>query len=152
MKVRTSTAMATCLIVVGLLLPVLNSQMKSPDTVTAVTKLENDQVKAALANDPSYLKQNFADDLVEGTSFGEWITKASLIADSADPAKNKTNSMAISDLKVQAYGDVAIARFVDTYDDVYHGQHRSRSVICTDTWAKESGAWKLVGAHCSQKK
>jgi hypothetical protein len=38
-----------------------------------------------------------------------------------------------------AHGNVAIARYLDTYDDVYHGQHRSRSVICTDTWANERG-------------
>jgi hypothetical protein len=152
MRIKAPIVVAACLICVGAVLPVLRSQINSSDAVAAVTKLENDQVKSALANDVSFTKTNLAEDLVEGTSFGEWITKASLIADSADPTKNKTNSMAISDLKVQAYGDVAIARFVDTYDDVYHGQHRSRSVICTDTWAKESGAWKLVGAHCSQKK
>jgi ketosteroid isomerase-like protein len=130
----------------------MRSQTNSSDGVAAVTKLENDQVKAALANDVSFIKTNLADDLVEGTSFGEWLTKASLVADAGDPAKNKTNSMTISDLKVSAHGNVAIARYLNTYDDVYHGQHRSRSVICTDTWANEDGAWKLVANHCSQKK
>jgi hypothetical protein len=136
----------------GALLPVLSSHPSNSDVVAAVTKLENEQVKAALANDVSFIKTNFADDVVEGTSFGEWLTKASLVADSADPAKNKTNSMAISDLKVSVHGSAAIARYVDTYDDIYHGQHRSRSVICTDTWVDEGSAWKLVAGHCSQKK
>jgi hypothetical protein len=152
MKIRTSIVVATCLICVVALLPVLNSQMNSSDVVAAITKLENDQTKAALANDVSFIKTNLADDLVEGTSFGEWLTKASLIADAADPAKNKTNSMTISDLKVTAYDNVAVARYLNTYDDVYHGQHRSRSVICTDAWANQAGAWKLVANHCSQKK
>jgi hypothetical protein len=40
---------ATCLICVGALLPVLSSQMNSSDGVAAATKFENDQVKAALA-------------------------------------------------------------------------------------------------------
>jgi hypothetical protein len=152
MRIKTPIAVATCLICVGALLPVLSSQMNSSDVVAAVTKLENDQVKAALANDVSFTKTNLADDLVQGTSFGEWLTKASLVADAGDPAKNKTNSMTISDLKVSAHGNVAIARYLNTYDDVYHGQHRSRSVICSDTWANEDGAWKLVASHCSQKK
>ena len=117
-----------------------------------MTKLENDQVKAALANDVSFIKTNLSDDAIEGTSFGEWLTKASLVADGADPAKNKTNSMSITDLKVVAHGNVAIARYVNTYDDVYHGKHRSRSVICTDTWSNEDGAWKILANHCSQKK
>jgi hypothetical protein len=152
MRIKTPIAVVTCLICMGALLPVLSSQMNSSDVVAAVTKLENDQVKAALENDMSFTKMNLADDLVEGTSFGEWLTKASLVADAGDPAKNKTNSMTISDLKVSSHGDVAIARYLNTYDDLYHGQHRSRSVICTDTWAKENGAWKLLANHCSQKK
>jgi ketosteroid isomerase-like protein len=152
MRIKTSIAVTICLIVVGILLPVLSSQTNSSDSVAAVTKLENDQIKAALANDVSFIKTNLADDLIEGTSFGEWLTKASLIADAADPAKNKTNSTTISDLKVNAHGNVAIARYINTYDDVYHGTHRSRSVICTDTWANDGGGWKLLANHCSQKK
>ena len=126
MRIKTPIAVATCLICVVAVLPGVSSQMNSSDVAAAVTKLENDQVKAALANDVSFIKTN--------------------------PAKNKTNSMTISDLKVSAHGNVAIARYLDTYDDIYHGQHRSRSVICTDTWANEDGAWKLVAGHCSQKK
>jgi hypothetical protein len=152
MSIKSSIAVAICLIGVGIVLPVLSSQTNSSDTVAAVTKLENDQVKAALANDVSFIKTNLSDDLIEGTSFGEWLTKASLVADGADPAKNKTNSMAISDLKVSVHGNVAIARYIDKYDDVYHGAHRSRSVICTDTWVSEDSGWKLLANHCSQKK
>jgi ketosteroid isomerase-like protein len=152
MKIKASIAVVTCLIGVAALLPVLSSQTNSGDTVAAITKLENDQTKAALANDVSFIKSNLADDAIEGTSFGEWLTKASLVADAAEPAKNKTNSMTISDLKVSVHGNVAIARYVNKYDDLYHGTHRSRSVICTDTWANEDGGWKLLANHCSQKK
>lgn len=152
MKTKATIVVATCLGCVAVLLPVLRSQMNSSDVVAAITKLENEQTKAALASDVSFIKTNLVDDVVEGTSFGEWVTKASLIADAADPAKNKVNSMTVSDLKVSAYDNVAVARFLNTYDDVYHGQHRSRSVICTDAWANQGGAWKLVASHCSQKK
>jgi ketosteroid isomerase-like protein len=152
MKIKLSIVVATCLVCAAALLPVLSSQTNSSDAVAAVTKLENDQVKAALANDVSFIKTNLSDDAIEGTSFGEWLTKASLVADGADPAKNKTNSMSITDLKVVAHGNVAIARYVNTYDDIYHGKHRNRSVICTDTWSNEDGAWKILANHCSQKK
>ena len=152
MRIKIPIAVAICLIGVAALIPVLSSQMNSSDAVAAVTKLENDGIKAALANDVSYLKTYYSDDMVSGTSFGEWLTKASQVADAADPANNKTNSSKISDLKVTAHGNVAIARYLNTYDDVYHGQHRTRSVICTDTWVNEDGAWKEVANHCSQKK
>jgi ketosteroid isomerase-like protein len=123
MKIKIPIVLATGLLCGAALLPLLSSQTSSSDTVAAITKLENDQTKAALANDISYTKTYFADDAIEGTSFGEWLTKASLLADGADTAKNKTNSMTVTDLKVTAHGNVAIARYLNTYDDVYHGTH-----------------------------
>ena len=131
MKTKATIVVATCLSCFAVLLPGLRSQMNSSNVVAAITKLENEQAKAALANDVSFIKTNLVDDVVEGTSFGEWVTKASLIADAADPAKNKVNSMTVSDLKVSAYDNVAVARFLNTYDDVYHGQHRSRNGIAS---------------------
>ena len=152
MKIKTVFVLALFVVGVGVLLPVVKSQTGGSDAVAAVTKLEHEQVDAALKNDISFTKKYLADDAIEGTSFGEWLTKDSLVADAADPAKNKTNKMAISELKVTAHGNVAVARYTNTYDDVYHGTHRARSVICSDTWVSGDGGWKLVANHCSQKK
>ncbi len=152
MRIKIPIAVAICLTGVAALFPVLSSQVNNADGVAAVTKLENDGVKASLANDVSYMKTNLADDFVGGTSFGEWQTKAAELADAADPANNKTNTMTISDLKVIAHGNVAIARYTDTYDDMHHGEHRNRAVICTDTWVNEGGAWKEAASHCSKSK
>jgi hypothetical protein len=142
---------AICLLCL-MIVPLLNSQQGSDsDAVAAITEMENEGVKADLAHDTSWTKKNLADDYVAGTSFGEWETKASQLKDAENPA-NKTNSSALSDMKVNVYGNTAIARYVDTYDDVRNGQHRSRKVICTDTWVNEGGAWKQVADHCSQAK
>ena len=121
------------------------------DTMAAITQLENDSVKAYLANPRQYIEKNVADDFVGGTSFGKWETKADMLKDAANPA-NKTNSMTARDMKVHAYGNTAVARYTLAYDDTYNGEHRARSVLCTDTWVKQSGAWKQVAAHCSQAK
>jgi hypothetical protein len=152
MKSKAAIAVVALAVCVGMFLPVVKSQTGGSDAVAAVTKLEHEQVDAALKNDISFTKKYLADDAIQGTSFGEWLTKDSLIADAADPAKNKTNKMAITDLKVTAHGNVAVARYTDTYDDVYHGTHRARSVICTDTWVHGDGGWQMVANHCSQKK
>jgi hypothetical protein len=61
-------------------------------------------------------------------------------------------SESMSDLKVTAYPGAAIARYKETYDRLYHGTHRARTIICTDTWINESGAWKQAASHCSQTK
>jgi uncharacterized protein DUF4440 len=120
----------------------------SGDAVAEVTRLEQASVKADLANDPAFVKQYYAEDYTGGSSWGTWDTKASILKDMSDPQANKTNKEEMSDLKVRAYGNTAIANFNETYDSLYHGEHRARSVMCTDTWVKQ-GTWKLVAGHCS---
>jgi len=121
----------------------------SGDAVAEVTRLEQEGVKADLANDPSFAKKYYAEDYTGGSSWGTWDTKASILKDMSDPKANKTSKEEMSDLKVRAYGNTAIANFTETYDSLYHGEHRARTVMCTDTWVKQ-GTWKLVAGHCSQ--
>ncbi len=123
------------------------------DAVAAITHLENEGVKADLANDSSsFTKKNLADNFIGGDSFGVWTTRSEAIKDAEDTSKNKTTSESMSDLKVTAYAGAAIARYKETYDGLAHGVHRARTIICTDTWIDEGGAWKLAAAHCSQTK
>jgi hypothetical protein len=139
----------TCIIA---LLP-LYSQSKGGDsaTVAAITKLENEGVKADLANDKSFIQNNTTPDFVAGLSLGVWEDKGSMLKAMGDPANNKTNSESISDLKVTSYGNVAIARYAETYDSIRNGKPLARTVLCTDTWVKQGGAWKEAASHCSQK-
>jgi hypothetical protein len=117
--------------------------------VAEVTRLEQESVKADLANDPSFVKQYYAEDYTGGSSWGIWNTKASILKDMSDMQANKTNKEEMSDLKVRAYGNTAIANFTESYDSLYHGEHRVRTTMCTDTWVKQ-GTWKLAAGHCSQ--
>lgn len=140
-------------LVTSLLLVLSNPPARgASDTVAAITQLEKESVKADLANDSSWVKKNLAQDFVGGDSFGGWATKAETVKDAEDTAKNKTSSASMSDLKVTAYRGAAIARYKETYDRMYHGEHRARSIICTDTWIDQSGAWKQAASHCSQTK
>ena len=120
------------------------------DAVTAVTKLENDAIKAMLANDASFFEKFLASDYTGGTSRGTWDTKASWLADMKDTKNNKTNSQNLSDLKVRVHGDLAIATYRTTYDAVIQGQHYARTVLCTDMLQQQNGGWKLMANHCSQ--
>lgn len=148
MKLAVSI-LAICFLCLAIV-PLLQSEDRDSDAVAAITQLENDGVKADLAHDSSFAKKRLSDDFVAGTSFGDWESKDSQLKDADDPVNNKTNTAALSKMKVNVYGNTAIARYVNTYDDVHHGQPRSRSVICTDTWVNEGGAWKEVANHCSQ--
>jgi hypothetical protein len=122
------------------------------DTIAAITKLENETVKADLANDKAFYEKLLADDWTGGDSTGTWFTKADVLKLMDDPEHNKTNSEKISDLKVRAYGNAAVATYKDTYDALFKGEHRARTVIGTDTYAKIGGEWKQVASHASQAK
>lgn len=127
------------------------AQTKSQD-VAAVTKLENDGVKADLANDKAFYEKVLAEDWTGGDSGGTWFTKADILKMSDDPQHNKTNSEKLSDLKVRVYGDAAVATYKDTYDAMMNGEHRAKTVIGTDTFVKIGGQWKQVASHASEAK
>ena len=59
-----------------------------------------------------------------------------------DNKNNKTNSEVISDLNVRIYGETAIATYKSTYGSVYHGEHRTRTILSTDMFVKQNGLWK----------
>jgi uncharacterized protein DUF4440 len=141
-----------CLLTAAILVPVAFSKKQksdSGDAAAEITRLEQESVKADLANDPSFVQKYDADDFTAGSSWGNWDTKESILKDMSDKEKNKTNKEEMSDLKVRTYGTTAIATYNETYDSLYHGEHRARTTICTDTWVK-NGAWKLVASHCSE--
>jgi ketosteroid isomerase-like protein len=133
--------------------PALSSQGQKAtdsDAVAAVTKIENDAIKAVLANDSSFYEKFLASDYTGGTSRGTWDTKPSTLADMKDTKSNKTNSQALSDLKVRIHGDLAIATYSTTYDALIRGQHYARTVLCTDVLQQQNGGWMLMANHCSQ--
>ena len=112
------------------------------ETVAAITQLENDAVKADLAQDSSFYDRYLADDWSGGTSRGTWDTKQSIVADMKDTKNNKTKSESISNVKVHVYGDTAIASYTSTYDSMIKGQHYVRTIISTDTFMRRNGEWK----------
>jgi hypothetical protein len=117
------------------------------DAVAAVTKLENDAVKADLANDKAFFQKVLAEDWTGADSDGVWFTKAEALKLMDNTQQNKTNSEKLSDLKVRVYGNAAVATYKDTYDSMFKGEHRSRTIIGTDTFVKVGGEWKQVASQ-----
>ncbi len=148
---KSLVACALALMVTAPALVVAQAQKAADsEAVAAVTKVENESIKAALANDASFYSKVLASDYTGGTSRGTWDTKTSTLADMKDVKNNKTTSQTLSDLKVRVHGDLAIATYSTTYDALIQGQHYARTVLCTDTLQQQSGAWMLMANHCSQ--
>ena len=117
-----------------------------------ITKMEMESTKASMAGqDGSWMKAHNTDDYTMGTSWGAWEDNAELQKDAADTANNKTTKRDISDIKVSVYGNhTAIARYKESYDLMIKGEHRTRTILTTNTWVNEKGMWKLAASHSSQ--
>lgn len=119
------------------------------DAVATITQMENDGIKADLAGDPSFVEKNYAMNYTGGTSWGNWETKQSILNDMKD-GKSKTNSEQLSELNVRVYGNAAVATYKSTYDMMYKGEHRARTILTTDTFIMQDGTWRLVASHSSE--
>ena len=119
----------------------------SADVVTAISNLETDAVRANLAGDPAFYQKVLAEDWTRGDSDGTYYTKAEVMKLMADAKDFKTNSEKLSELKVRVYGNTAVAIYKDTYDIQFKGEHRSHTIIATDTFVKMGGEWKQVASH-----
>jgi hypothetical protein len=155
MKNVLETILVACLVLtVVLAIPAASkAQMASNgDIVAAITKMENDAVKADLAGDSSFYDKLLTADWTGGDSDGTLYTKAQMMKMMTDTAKNKWNSESIADLKVRVYGGTAVATYKDTYDAMFEGKHRSRTVTSTDTFVKIGGEWKQVASQAAEVK
>jgi hypothetical protein len=119
----------------------------SGDTVAAITKLENEGIKADLAADASWAQKVLADDWMACDHEGKWYTKADALKMIADTKNNKFNSEKLTDLKVRVYGNTAVATYKYTYDALVRGQHQAQSDQVTDVWVKMGSDWKLVNSQ-----
>ncbi|PYY05492.1 MAG: hypothetical protein DMG69_26600 [Acidobacteria bacterium] len=124
--------------------------LSDDDAVAAITKFENDAVKADLAGDSAFYEKNLVDNWTGGYSGGTWYTKESMLAEMKDTAKNKTNSEEITDLKVRVYDNTAIATYKSNYDSMVGGEHRAKTVLSTDTFVRKNGVWRQVAGHSSE--
>jgi Domain of unknown function (DUF4440) len=140
------------IVVLAAMSPIAAAKTKPTlDSATAaITQFEEDAVKADLAGDSAFYEKNYADNYTSGSSWGKWDTKQSILADMKDSKNNKTNSEAISELNVRLYGETAIATYKSTYDTMYHGEHRARTILTTDSFAWDNNDWKLVASHSSE--
>jgi len=76
------------------------------DAVATVTKLIDADIKASLAGDTNFVKTNYVDGYIEGTSLGTWMTKEQFM-DTPRQGKQQERKRSQSG----RLGDTVIARF-----------------------------------------
>jgi hypothetical protein len=150
---KWSASVVSVMLVMAAMTPAALAKSAGKKSVEeAITKVEMESAKADMAGQTgSWMKVHNAGDYTMGTSWGSWEDNAELQKQAADTAKNKTSKRDISDIKVSVYGDnTAIARYKESYDLTINGEHRTRTVLTTDTWVNEKVVWKLAASHGSQ--
>jgi hypothetical protein len=150
---KWSVGVLSVILVMAMVVPAALAKKADTKSVEAtITKMEMDSRKADMAGQTgSWMKAHNAGDYTMGTSWGAWEDNAELQKDAADTANNKTTKRDISDIKVSVYNNnTAIARYKESYDMMIKGEHRTRTILTTDTWVNENGVWKLAASHSSQ--
>jgi hypothetical protein len=143
-KVLAVTALLCCLT------PTINLKGQADGgVVQKIKQLQQDNLNAQLKNDASWMARHLADGYQQGNSWGAWQTKDDVLKSMRDN-KLKWNSGEISDVHVATFGpNVAVSHYTFTYDAEMNGTHRARTILCSDTWINDSGAWKTAASHCS---
>jgi hypothetical protein len=150
---KLSEGVLSVILVMATVVPAALAKKADTKSVEAtIRKMEMDSRKADMAGQTgSWMKAHNTSDYTMGTSWGAWEDNAELQKDAADTANNKTTKRDISDIKVSVYNNnTAIARYKESYDMMIKGEHRTRTILTTDTWVNENGVWKLAASHSSQ--
>ena len=109
--------------------------------------LENQWNDATLKHDADALNRILADDVVDTSSqTGRVNGKAEDLADlkSGEP---KLESSSVDDMKVRAYGNVAVVNGHFTEKGTYKGKDISGEGRFTDVFVKRQGRWECVSTQ-----
>lgn len=112
----------------------------------SVTQIEQELVKALIAGDASIFERYLADTYIFTAPDGMVSNKAQTIAD-IKSGDLKFQSSKLNDMKVQAYGDTAIATYGSTDQSSYKGKDISGHFRWTDVFVKRNGRWQIVAGH-----
>jgi|WetSurMetagenome_2_1015567.scaffolds.fasta_scaffold99754_3 ketosteroid isomerase-like protein len=141
-------------IVLMLIVPCLIFGQTKPteeqNAVQEVTALERTWSEAESHGDVAWFERHFADSYIGTDALGGVSDKVSMIAG----VKNKVakiDSTSTESLKVQVYGDAAVATSIEVVKKgTYKGKDAAGKYRWTDTWIKLAGRWQCVASHGSR--
>jgi ketosteroid isomerase-like protein len=129
---------------------VSHAQAPSAGTEKAVVALENQWLEAEKTNNPDLMTGLFADKYIATGPDGTLEDRAQTLADAR---ARKWATAEYEDVKVRAYGDVAIVTGGYKGTGTDSGKPFAEHLRWTDTWVKTpDGKWQLVASHYSSVK
>lgn len=78
---------------------------------------------------------------------GELASKQDIIDSAAPPPAGISMSLKVTEWQMQRQGDVAVATFVDTLSENYHGQELKVDYRSIEVWQRRGSDWKMISSE-----
>jgi hypothetical protein len=117
-------------------------------TVEAVLGIENKWVEALVKTDTASLDSIFADTFVDTDEHSHRSDKQGVLS-VLKSGDLKMESIKLSDMRVQVYGDAAVVIGGAAQVGNFKGLALAPKIIFTDTLIKRNGKWIAVASHRS---
>ena len=102
-----------------------------------------------LDKDSGALDRIWADDLSFVNLHGELLSKKDRM-DNIKTGATAFKSIQLSDKKIRAYGEAAVATCKVVLEAQYSGQEGSGDYRVTTVWARPNGAWQMVAVQMTR--
>src|SRR5690349_5244163 len=112
----------------------------------AVEQLEQEMLASLLKGDASAFVRYLADTYTLTDPDGNFMGKERIIED-VKSGDLKFESSKLDEMKVQVYGDTAVATYVSTDNGSYKGKPIKGKSRWTDVFVKRNGKWQGVAGH-----
>lgn len=121
-------------------------QSQPPNTAQVLMGLEQRWAEALQRADAPTLETILGATYVDTDEMGHQTDKKGVIADLTS-GNLKVNSIKLSDMQVRDSGSTATVTGRAMQDSSFKGQPLADSIVFTDTFHKENGAWKAVASQ-----
>jgi ketosteroid isomerase-like protein len=121
---------------------------QTPSNIATLIDLEYRWANALQTGDTATLESILDDTYVDTDEMGRRTDKPGVLA-AVRSGDLKMNSIKLSGVQVHESGTTAVVTGRAAQDGSYKGQPLTESVVFTDTFVMQHGAWRAVGSHRS---
>jgi ketosteroid isomerase-like protein len=119
------------------------------NAVQEITALENAWNEASQKYNVSWFEKYLADSYV-GTDEEGKVSDKAMVTERVKNKVAKIEAVSNENVKVQLYGDTAIATGIFVVKGTFKEKDNSGKYPWTDTWIKLNGRWQCVASHNSK--
>ena len=121
----------------------------STNDIEVIAGIEQQLARAWVERDRAAVDAILASDWSVTDASGHVLTKEQVIQETFASTDRKIDSMAVDDVQVRVFGDVAVATGRTRASGSYRGASSSVVLRFTDVFVRRDGRWQAVASHGS---